>query len=314
MALGKEASVTPRSVMFDVLKRVGHMSHAELAGIVLSSRPLADGRSAVAHASDRSWLSRFVVHAPADVAQQRLFADYGASAARLALRLRSRRSRAMGAGDIFDMVMSDEARAMDDALAAFGSDPRAYRNLLDRLASSEGYSAAGRSELALVLFVAAGCSADAATAVDYELSYERKVFGSASPTPPSSVLCQHDGAAPGGDFVPHLGLVRLCGGYVSGQPRWIDPEGPGCVVGSLATGASDVCDVERDVSSRHLRLWFEDGTWWCADMGSANGTWVRPADGCELRLEPGCRRALAPGDELRLGAATRFVLLEGLPG
>lgn len=306
--------MTPCSVMFDVLKRVGHMSHAELAGIVLSSRPLADGRSAVTHASDRSWLSRFVVHAPVDVVQQRLFADYGASASRLALRLRSRRSRPMGARDVFDMVMSDDARAMDGALAAFGSDSHAYRNLLDRLATADGYSVADRSELVLVLFVAAGCSGDAAAAVDYGLSYERKVFGAASPTPPSSVMRPHDDATAGGDFVPHLGLVRLCGGYVSGQPRWIDPEGPGCVVGSLATGATDVCDVERDVSSRHLRLWFEDGAWWCADMGSANGTWVRPAAGGELRLEPGCRRALAPGDELRLGAATRFVLLEGLPG
>ena len=190
--------MTPCSVMFDVLKRVGHMSHAELAGIVLSSRPLADGRSAVTHASDRSWLSRFVVHAPVDVVQQRLFADYGASASRLALRLRSRRSRPMGARDVFDMVMSDDARAMDGALAAFGSDSHAYRNLLDRLATTAGYSG------------------DAGADVDYGLSYERKVFGAASPTPPSSVMRPHDDATAGGDFVPHLGLVRLCGGYVSG--------------------------------------------------------------------------------------------------
>ena len=314
MALGNEPATTPCSVMFDVLKRVGHMSHAELAGIVLSSEKLPDGRSAVAHAADRSWLSRFVVHAPADAARDRLFADFGPAAARLSMRLRSRRSHRMTAGDVFAMVAGDEARAMDDALAAVGGDACAYRNLLDRFAANRGYSETERAELALVLFVAAGCMASPAAAVRYALDYERRAFGAPSPTPPSSALLR-SGVAGQKNVPPHLGLVRVRDGYVVGQPHWVDPAGEGCVVGTLAPGSSGMCDVEKDVSSRHLRVWCEDGAWWCSDLGSTNGSWIRSAgDAGEKCLEPGCRQPLAPGDELRLGALTRFVLIEGLPG
>ena len=300
--------------MFDVLKRVGHMSHAELAGIVLSSAPLPDGRSAVAHASDRSWLSRFVVHAPTDAVQDRLFADFGSAAARLSMRLRSRRSRPMTAAGIFAMVTGSEARAMDAAFDAAGGDARPYRNLLERVAANRAYSEAERAELALVLFVAAGCTASAPAAVRYTLAYERRAFGEASPTPASSSLLGTKAAAEKNAPL-HLGLVRTRENYVVGQPRWIDPAGAGCVVGSLASAAADVCDVEKDVSSRHLRIWCEDGSWWASDLGSANGSWLRAAGAAgERRLEPGCRQLLAPGDELRLGALTRFVLIEGLPG
>lgn len=66
-------------------------------------------------------------------------------------------------------------------------------------------------------------------------------------------------------------------GYIVGKPHWVDPAGEGCVVGFLATGETSVCDVEQGVSSRHLRLWFEDGSWWAQDLDSANGTWLRPA-------------------------------------
>ena len=72
-----------------------------------------------------------------------------------------------------------------------------------------------------------------------------------------------------------------------GKPHWVDPAREGCVVGFLATGEANVCDAEQDVSSRHLRLWFEDGSWWAQDLGSANGTWLRPAG------EDGERRLIA---------------------
>lgn len=310
----KGTKVTPCSVMFDVLKHQAHVSHAELAGIVLSASPMADGRSAVAHASDRSWLSRFVVHAPADAVQDRLFSDFGSAAGRLCMRLRSRRHHPMSAEEIFSMVRSGEAEAMDAALESFGSDPRPYRNALDRMALTPGRTQDEAAQLALVLFVAAGCSGSAAAAVDYLLEWERGSFGVGCPTPASAALDGCGDAASAG-VTPCLGLVRVCEGYVMGQPHWVDPAGAGCVVGSLATDDSGLCNVEADVSSRHLRVWFADGAWWASDLGSTNGSWLRPASGpSEVRLEPGERHALAPGDELRLGAFTRFVLLEGLPG
>ena len=298
--------------MFDVLKRQARMSHSELAEYVLSSVLLPDGRTAVAHAHERSWLSRFVVHASVDVAQARLFADPATAGMRLCMRLRSRRAHPMTPREVYAMVASDEAREMDAALAAAGEDARPYRNLLERIGANRVYDEEDRAELALVLFVAAGCSGSAAAAVRHALAYERKAFGATSPTPPST---RPEPVAPAvAPAALHLGLLRVRDGYVVGAPRWIDPAGEGCVVGSLVTGEEDVCDVEQDVSAHHLRVWRETGAWWVQDLGSANGSWLRPAGEVgERRLDPARRYAVRPGDELRLGADTSFVLVEGLP-
>lgn len=315
MPLFTEQPATPCYVLFDVIKREGHLNHAQLAAIVLSSKALPDGRSAVAHALDRSWLFRFVVRAPVDSVQERLFADYGSSGVRLVMRLRSRRGgAALSSEEIFEMVTGTGARSMESALAAAGEDPRPYRNLLDRLAANRTYTIAEKAELGLVLFVAAGCSASVSRSVRYLLGYERKVFGSTSPTPISSALSQEPVAREEGDCLLCLGLVRLREGYVAGRPHWVDPLGPGCVIGSLAAEKGGVCDVEKDVSSRHLRVWHADGCWWVCDLGSANGSWLRTAgEDKEQSLAPEIKREVGPGDELRLGSATIFVLVEGLP-
>ena len=63
--------LTPCGVMFDVFKRSCAIKHNELAEMVLSSRPLSDGRSPKSRTSDRSWVSRFIVHAPAGSLQER---------------------------------------------------------------------------------------------------------------------------------------------------------------------------------------------------------------------------------------------------
>ena len=43
--MASQVELTPCGVMFDIFKRAAHLSHIELCGLVLSSRPLADGRS-----------------------------------------------------------------------------------------------------------------------------------------------------------------------------------------------------------------------------------------------------------------------------
>lgn len=91
--MASQVELTPCGAMFDIFKRAAHLSHIELCGLVLSSRPLADGRSPQSRAADRSWVSRFIVRAPVGTLQQRYFAEYGISAARimsqLALRQRT---------------------------------------------------------------------------------------------------------------------------------------------------------------------------------------------------------------------------------
>ncbi len=59
--MASQVELTPCGAMFDIFKRAAHLSHIELCGLVLSSRPLADGRSPQSRAADRSWVSRFIV-------------------------------------------------------------------------------------------------------------------------------------------------------------------------------------------------------------------------------------------------------------
>lgn len=62
--MASQTELTPCGAMFDIFKRAARLSHIELCGLVLSSRPLADGRSPQSRAADRSWVSRFIVRAP----------------------------------------------------------------------------------------------------------------------------------------------------------------------------------------------------------------------------------------------------------
>ena len=160
-----------------------------------------------------------------------------------------------------------------------------------------------------------GCSPAAGQAVDYVLAHEADHGGQRVSTPASSSVAsavsgEKDVLRP----MPSLGLLRVADDYVTGSIWRVDPAGEGCVVGLLATGAGDLSDVGADVSSRHLRVWREDGAWWAMDLGSKNGSWLTSVGGERLRLEPGVRREVRPADELALGAATAFVLVEGLPG
>ena len=43
--MASQVELTPCGAMFDIFKRAAHLSHIELCGLVLSSSPLADGRS-----------------------------------------------------------------------------------------------------------------------------------------------------------------------------------------------------------------------------------------------------------------------------
>ena len=96
MMVLRQPELTPCGVLFDVFKRRGGISHKELAGLILSDRPLSDGRSASSRAADRTWLSHFIVHAPVESLQPAYFRDWGLSAQRIMSRLRQYGSRSTG--------------------------------------------------------------------------------------------------------------------------------------------------------------------------------------------------------------------------
>ena len=163
MQLMRSSELTPCGAPFDVLKRYGGVSHKELAAMILSERPLLDGRSPASRASDRTWVSRSIVHAPVSAAQEGYFRDYGVAARRIVDRLHASRAGTSSYPDVLRMVCGEPGETMVQAL--------------ERMRHGEGYTAGERAEAAMVLFVAAGCSASVTKAVDYTTSYIRSVMG-----------------------------------------------------------------------------------------------------------------------------------------
>ena len=306
---------TPCGVLFDFCKRYGRISHKELASLILSERPLSDGRSPASRASDRTWLSHFVVHAPAGSLQPRYFRDHGLAAQRVLGRLRMRAGFAMTYEKVIDLVCGEAGAGMDAALAACHQDVGLYRNALTRFRLGIGYTTGERAEAIMVLFVAVGCSGDVRHAVSYATDYVARTLGGRMGTPePGACEASPDTGRGDGSAVRPLGLMRVEDGYLTGSPHWIDPASEGACIGALACGAGDVTDVAPDVSAEHAWVGRDAarGCWTVRDLGSTNGTEVvRASDGARVRLEPGAEAELHPGDELRLGASTAFAVIEG---
>lgn len=309
------SELTPCGAMFEMFKRYGGMSHKELASLVLSERPLSDGRSPLSRASDRTWLSRLVVNAPVGSLQPRYFRDFGMAAQRVMDRLRSNSRGEISSTRIIDMICGDAGKTMEYALASCHQDVTMYRNALERFSKDEGHTAGERAETIMVLYVAAACTANVPTAVAYANSYVHSVLGGRMRMPAtveSSVPFKlADPVVP----VTALGLMRVANGYISGAPYWVEPDGDGAVIGSMAMGAHDITDVESDVSAEHARVWCEGGAWHVCDLESRNGTRLLcGATGEEVALEPGRPVQVNPGDELHLGAATAFMVVIGTVG
>lgn len=305
---------TPSEVLFSTMKRTGGIAHQELASLILSTRPLNDGRSPLEHAKDRTWLSHVIVHAPIGAQQERYFMDYGMAATRVMARLRSRRGRAMEAADILDMLQGESMQAMEKALALCHQNPDLYANYLTRIADQTDLTLNERAKLGLVLFIACGCSASSKRAVEYVRSYTRTSAGPGTNTPQTVMGNVSAGDEPD-DRTPRqtLGLVRIRGDHVLGEISWLDPQGRALTIGALALGDGDVTDVEADVSAEHAHVWHdEERGWLVEDLGSTNGSKLTDAlSGKTTELVPGEPVPIGPGDELTLGGSTSFVVVEG---
>lgn len=321
---------TPCEALFDMLKRYGGMKNKELASLILSGRPLSDGVSPVSRINDRTWLSRFVVHAPAGSIQKGYFADFSASALRVVSRLKSQKRKSLSSEQILDMICGEDGSEMVQALARSHQDVSIYENVLRRLSRESGFTISERAEMAMVLLIAAGCTANARQAAAEVVDYAKQIHGTgmATPliTPKASRLAKPHNAEL--TSTPTLALMRIVDGFLSGDPYWLDPTGTGVEIGSLALDEGAINDVEPDVSGHHLLIWCsEEGEWFAKGLGSTYGSILisgidhartvielpreqRNASSAESKAVP---IQIHPGDELLLASDTRFILLEGFP-
>lgn len=307
---------TPCGALFSVFKRYAHISNLDLCTLILSNRPLPDGRSPASRATDRSWVSRFIVHAPVGSLQQRYFSDYGLAAGRVMAQLKLRKRNTMKSADIINLVCDAGRAPMEKALSACHQDVYLYRNALDRFSHAAELNVNERAETLLVFFMAVGCSADVRASVTYALEYANTACGGGTSTP-SSLSFDAGTEQCSRAVAPHrLGLLRVDNGYVVGAPHWVDPSVDEIEVGALATGPNDITDVGPDVSAHHARIWHDaEGTWLVSDLDSTNGTVVASAaDVLEASVSGDESCELHPGDQLRLGTSTTYVVLAGAMG
>ncbi len=303
---------TPCGAMFGFFKKHAHISHLDLCELVLSNRPLSDGRSPASRATDRSWVSRFIVHAPVGSLQERYFCDWGVAASRILSRMRTSHRGRFTNAQVIELVSGPAARPFERALAEAHQDVHLYRNALGRLAAAEGLSTGERAESVLVLLVAAGCSANVRTAVSYALDHANTTCGGSTSTP-TNLSMDASGALVEKAAGP-LGLLPMVGEYVSGEPHWIEPSSEGIQLGALSMGEGDLTDVGADVSAHHAHLWCDGGDWWIEDLGSTNGTSVVDgATGQTSQLASHAPAQIHPGDTLRLGSSTTYAVIAGLP-
>ena len=211
--MASQVELTPCGAMFDIFKRAAHLSHIELCGLVLSSRPLADGRSPQSRAADRSWVSRFIVRAPVGTLQQRYFAEYGTSAARIMSQLALRQRNPMDSTAVINMVCGPAGEPMVRALEECHQDTNLYCNALDRLSQAAELMPAERAEAVLVLFVAVGCSADVRSSVNYAIDYAHATCGGGTSTPRSLGMSMTAGEREPAPAHP-LGLLRVQNSFV----------------------------------------------------------------------------------------------------
>ena len=185
-----------------------------------------------------------------------------------------------------------------------------YRNALERFSGDVRYTIGERAETVMVFFVAAGCSASVRTAVAYTSDYVRAVLGGRMATP--EVASHGAGAAAACTTCARSLALCACTGRHLREPPLGRPRRQRRRGGQHGHGAQDIADVDGDVSALHLRVACEDGIWRATDLDSTNGTvLLSGATGEERRLEPHEPVAVASGDELRLGATTRFMVVTG---
>lgn len=316
---------TPCATLFGMMKRCGHISYKELASLILSGSPLADGVSPVSRINDRAWLSRYVVNAPLGSMHEQYFAELSSASLRVVARLKTNKRNAMTNRQILDLVTGEQGEKMVDALEACHQDVSLYRNVLERLTNESGFTEGERAEMAMVLLVAAGCTANVRRAAEQVLKFSKTVHGAGIATPlvtPDAVsICRTET----NDILSAstLILIRVVDGYIAGDPYWIDPQIGEVEIGSLSLSSGAITDVGPDVSGRHLLIHCDDGQWYARGLDSKYGTvLISGSDHAERTIEaPRAERAdgeaaidvpIHPGDELLLASNTRFMIMEGL--
>lgn len=298
---------TPIEVMFSLFKTSFALSHRALAELLLSDRPLTNGRPAAQMAQDTSWLSRTIVHSQPGSLEDRYFADWSCASNQILHKLQE---KGYSNTDIYTMIAA-ATDAMAQALSACGRNGLLYRNAASRLVGCQS-DKDNRALISIALVVSTACWCEPARAIAYIRDRFEFAENARSFTPSSISFCPCDLKQT--DTEHAIGLIRIDSELVIGGPYVIEPSAMGSIIGALALEDGAVTDVGLDVSARHLRIFAENNAWYAQDLGSTNGTYlVEASNGKKLDISSGVPAQLHPGDTLCLGLSTTFAVVATTP-
>lgn len=319
---------TPSSVLYDDLKRFG-IKNNDAAKILLDLDATCRAGSKTVtmrdRIEDRTFLSREVVHGEPGHIHPRFIADVAGATMTIASRI-ARSGGGSGSAqaareNLAAHYSGDAALAMIDALEQNGIDGAVYRNALERISCAPLPNERNRGILYLMLFTGTGCYADPARAAAIVEQFAKSRLAQGLYTTEMDVDEQAAGLAEDEQAGRRLGLLRMVGNKARGTVYQLSTDPEGTVIGALASGMRDIADVDRDVSRRHLRIYRNEDHWYAQGLGSTNGsTMVSGLDQTLHIIEParGARLAgatyppveIGPGDLLRLGATTSFLVFD----
>lgn len=311
-------SQTPSSYLYEELRSQARLSNRKAAHILLSNRPIFAGRSPRDRIDDRTFLSREVVHAHPDNANPSLFADFSNAAQTICLRMVD----LQGGGDTaYDHVAThyagEAAEHMAELLNLYGRDGQIYVNVTKLVLAAPLRREHDRAVLLVMAFIAAGCLGDPRAAATVVEQFMKSKLA-------SDLVTQESASSRTNGVLERpaamsLGLIRVIDGAVKPPIYPLADDGRITVIGSMPREGDAITNVDTDVSRQHLKIWQQDGSWWCQGMGSTNGSFVilgttGKAKAIELPRALRGREVTVPvsfesGDTLCLGATTRFLVM-----
>ena len=312
---------TPSGVMYATFKQFGGISNKEVASMVFSPGFSYGGVPLISRLDERSFVTRNVVHVAPGTYGVSAFNDFAQLADRLCALMFARYPGEEGRITVVNYFSTLACDQMGQALQDWGQSSHLYHNTVAHL---QGLGTARASELASLLvmyFTIVGCLGNVTQATDMILNHIQYGYAQRSGT---MVRTSYDTLIQSRpeDQPMLLGLCKIINGVVTMPPYVLSAAPEGTEIGSLATSACAINDVDATVSKRHLRI-FQDasGLWYAEGLGSTNGTsLLRGSDGTKVVVEPPRAQRepgmtyppvpIYPQDTLRLAGTTFFAVIE----
>lgn len=315
---------TPCSVLYDDLKSFGGIKQLDAARTLVSTASATGAMLLEKAASNRSYLTRYIVHRVPDRCFPELYGDLALTSLKLTTAIVNKLGGDVEARQqVLEHYRGQAVRDMAAVLVAFGLDGNLYRNAARRIEITDEYDMREKGTLLAMLFIATGALGDPARAAQIVETYCADKMGGHFGTTKTIVGRRFDSRAAAGHTTgsaPSLGLLRMDGDRVDMHVYPLSRAPQGTVVGSLPKTNPSITDVGADASREHLRIWLKDGRWYAQGLGSTNGTVLEPGTGGERIVVEPPKSNRKPGetfppveihnsDRLQLGLYTTFLII-----